>query len=654
MVSSNSLTSDDLLRCRRVLDEALAADKLDSAQYRTRIRALVVAASRQDLDALTRDLVPAVGEPGFFDEGHRVPSILSSTPAAQQPQEESDMTRAVPMAYPPAEPDPVDSFPSFPHEEYEHDESAGHDDSLRGSEENSLPGEEEDSLPGEEDYSHEAPSYEEETRLEQYEEDSLPEEESLPEGYEEHVPADEDPPGLDAAASPEPPEEPESPGEPQPVEEDRSETRLVPAVRDDSETRMVPVRLPVPPAPVDEPAPGELVPVTHRSAEVSPVEQAASTSTELSPVEQRSTEVSSREPVPGAELSPDEPDDDESVNRVVVVMVPSASSPSEPSEPSVTGSIWDALVPAEPGGSEPAGEPEHPAEPEAEEVAAEPQYVAPEPEPEEEVEATRISAPINFDDSEAPTQVLDAVKDLPIFRDEADEEIAEPPQPVLPYSTSQGLSGTPADPMAQSAPATSASYLDPQMPPPVPDPSPAALAAMPPPASPAPDPLQNPWGPYGQDPLASMPPPPDPLATMPPPDPAVMAPPPVNETGYEGYEVAPYYAPQQSYGQYAAAPMPPPAPYQPPAPLYSSEPVAQQAPRRSAWPWVVVTLMVLALLAWIAYLVFFQQGRRSASEATAETQGPGVTAVVAAPSAPGPSTVAQPRPEGAGAAGTGG
>ena len=77
-MSSNPLTSEDLLRCRRVLDEALAADKLDSAQYRTRIRAMVVAVDKGDLYALIRDLVPAAGEPGFTDEGHEVPTVLSS------------------------------------------------------------------------------------------------------------------------------------------------------------------------------------------------------------------------------------------------------------------------------------------------------------------------------------------------------------------------------------------------------------------------------------------------------------------------------------------------------------------------------------------------------------------------------------------------
>ena len=110
-MSSNPLTSEDLLRYRRVLDEALAADRLDSAQYRTRIRALVLAASKRDLNALIEDLVPAVGEPGFSDEGHEVPMILSSTPAEPKPRP-WEMFRT-------SQPSPIDSFPSFPGEEEE-------------------------------------------------------------------------------------------------------------------------------------------------------------------------------------------------------------------------------------------------------------------------------------------------------------------------------------------------------------------------------------------------------------------------------------------------------------------------------------------------------------------------------------------------------
>ena len=41
---------------------------------------MVVAADKGDLYALIRDLVPAVGEPGFTDEGHEVPTVLSSVP----------------------------------------------------------------------------------------------------------------------------------------------------------------------------------------------------------------------------------------------------------------------------------------------------------------------------------------------------------------------------------------------------------------------------------------------------------------------------------------------------------------------------------------------------------------------------------------------
>lgn len=244
------------------------------------------------------------------------------------------------------------------------------------------------------------------------------------------------------------------------------------------------------------------------------------------------------------------------------------------------------------------------------------------PEPEEAETITRISAPMNFDDSEAPTQILDAIKDLSIFREEAApaEEIVEPPQPVLPYSANQALSSTPADPMAQAVPPPSTDHAVPQMPPPVPEPSPATLAAMPPPAPPAPNPAQTPWTPYGQDPLATMPPPPDPAVTTSP----------VVESGHGAAPAASPYVPPPSYGQYEVGPPPPSsAPYQPPVPIYSSEPVGRQTPkRRSAWAWVVVTLMVLALLVWIAYLVFLPQAKRSASELPSQTREPG-TAVLA-------------------------
>ena len=108
-MSSLPLTSEDLLRYRRVLDEALATDKLDSAQYRTRIRALVLAVSKRDLNALIKDLVPAVGQPGFTDEGHEVPVPLSSKPVEPRPRpwEMFQTTQS----------SPIDSFPSLPGEE---------------------------------------------------------------------------------------------------------------------------------------------------------------------------------------------------------------------------------------------------------------------------------------------------------------------------------------------------------------------------------------------------------------------------------------------------------------------------------------------------------------------------------------------------------
>ena len=574
-MSSNPLTSEDLLRYRRVLDEALAADRLDSAQYRTRIRALVLAASKRDLNALIEDLVPAVGEPGFSDEGHEVPMILSSTPAEPKPRP-WEMFRT-------SQPSPIDSFPSFPGEE----EELVPDGDTTPLDEVGL---DEDTTFSEETGADEDTARLGETRLN---EDGAHREKPRPQ-------ADEEPPEPVMTASP---------GFPEAVPEvDGPATHVVP---------VVPSATPVVPA---ETVPGELVPVRQWSAEVSSVEQAP-TSTALAPVEhkptaelsrlgQRSTEVSQVESRPEAALSPAETDDDGSVNRVVVVMVPSAPSPDEPN---VITSSWDELPSADP---KPTTSPMKPAEP----TPAEETMAAPEPEEAETI--TRISAPMNFDDSEAPTQILDAIKDLSIFREEAApaEEIVEPPQPVLPYSANQALSSTPADPMAQAVPPPSADHAVPQMPPPVPEPSPATLAAMPPPAPPAPNPAQTPWTPYGQDPLATMPPPPDPAVTTSP----------VVESGHGAAPAASPYVPPPSYGQYEVGPPPPSsAPYQPPVPIYSSEPVGRQTPkRRSAWAWVVVTLMVLALLVWIAYLVFLPQAKRSASELPSQTREPG-TAVLA-------------------------
>ncbi len=599
-MSSNPLTSEDLLRCRRVLDEALAADKLDSAQYRTRIRAMVVAVDKGDLYALIRDLVPAAGEPGFTDEGHEVPTVFSSVPASPVPRPEDETTRAVRAtgAEASAGPAPIDSFPSFPDDDPYLDEDDPFPD------ENYFHLGDEDSLPGEED------PYPDE-------EDSFPGEEAR--HLDQDVPA--------------------------PVTQSSPESLEV----DDPVTRVVSVIQPGTPA---GPVPGELVPVRQWSAEVSPREQApasselspreqtpASTelspreqtpvSTELSPVGQRSAEMSPLEPPPGTALSPAEQDDDDSVNRVVVVMVPSASSPDEPG---VIRSVWDEL----PSPESPLPEPElpepelpepEPAEPEpAEPEPAEPEPAEPspadrapvEPEVEDDEPVTRISSPVGFDDSEAPTQVLDAVKGLSIFRDEATEQISEPPQPVLPYSMNQGFSSTPADPMVQATTAPSTEYAVPPMPPPVPEPSAEALASMPPPVPPSANPPQDPWAPYGQ---------------MPPPDPAAMAPPPMSDSGYGAVPSAPYYGSPQPYGQY----MPPPsAPYQPPAPVYNTEPTQDQAPkRRSTWAWVVVTMMVLALLVWVAYLVIFRQGRHAAPEISSQIQASAAVATSASPVAGG-------------------
>ena len=589
-MSSLPLTSEDLLRYRRVLDEALATDKLDSAQYRTRIRALVLAVSKRDLNALIKDLVPAVGQPGFTDEGHEVPVPLSSKPVEPRPRP-WEMFQT-------SQSSPIDSFPSFP-----------------GEEEDVVP--EEDLVPDEDTAFLEETGVDEDTaRLEdvRIDEDDVHREKS-------QVQTDEEPPEPVMAASPGFPE------------------------ADGPATHVVPVVPSEPPAVSAETVPGELVPIRQWSVEVSSVEQ-ASTSTALAPVGQkptaelsrrgqRSTEVSQVESRSEAALSPTETDDDGSVNRVVVVMVPSAPSPDESS---VITSSWDELPsadpswvtslmqPAEPATTEPiqaepASEEPVQAEPVQAEAAPEEPVQAEEtmdvPEPEETEMITRISAPINFDDSEAPTQILDAIKDLPIFREDAAPvgEKVEPPQPVLPYSANQPLSSTPADPMAQTIPSSSAGHAVPHMPPPVPnEPSPATLAAMPPPAPP----VQPPWGPHGHDPLATMPPPPDPAVTASP----------AFDPDHSAASAVPPYVPPPSYGHYELS-LPPPssAPYQSAVPVYSSQPVGRQAPkRRSPWAWVIVTLMVLALLAWIAYLVFFPQTRRSASELFSQPwdQGPSV------------------------------
>ena len=598
-MSSLPLTSEDLLRYRRVLDEALATDKLDSAQYRTRIRALVLAVSKRDLNALIKDLVPAVGQPGFTDEGHEVPVPLSSKPVEPRPRP-WEMFQT-------SQSSPIDSFPSLPDEE-----------------EDVVP--EEDLIPDEDTALLGEVGVDEGTaRLEdvRIDEDDVHRKKS-------QVQTDEEPPEPVMAASPGFPE------------------------ADGPATHVVPVVPSAPPAVSAETVPGELVPIRQWSVEVSSVEQ-ASTSTALAPVGQkptaelsrrgqRSTEVSQVESRSEAALSPTETDDDGSVNRVVVVMVPSAPSPDEPS---VITSSWDELPSADPSWVTSLMEPAEPAATEpiqAEPVQAEPVQAeaapeeavqaesaqaeaAPEepvqaeetmdvPEPEETEMITRISAPINFDDSEAPTQILDAIKDLSIFREDAAPvgEKVEPPQPVLPYSANQPLSSTPADPMAQAIPSSSAGHAVPHMPPPVPEPSPATLAAMPPPAPP----VQTPWGPHGHDPLAAMPPPPDPAVTASPafgPD-------------HGAASAVPPYVPPPSYGHYELG-LPPPssAPYQSAVPVYSSQPVGRQAPkRRSPWAWVIVTLMVVALLAWIAYLVFFPQTRRSASELFSQPwdQGPSV------------------------------
>ena len=598
-MSSLPLTSEDLLRYRRVLDEALAADRLDSAQYRTRIRSLVLAVNKRDLNALIQDLVPAVGEPGFSDEGHEVPSVLSSVPVVPKPRPWETLRTS--------EPSPIDSFPSFPGEE-------------------ELPGEEEDFVPDEsttypdEDGTSpdEAALDEETTRMAETrpDEDGASPDEADP---------DEDATHWEKSRSQVNEESPEPvmAASPELLDEDSPATHVVPVVPS------------APPAVSVETVPGELVPVRQWSAEVSSVEQ-TSTSTALSPVGQKPTteisrvgqrpaEVAQVESLPEEKaLSPVETDDDGSVNRVVVFMVPSAPSPDEPN---VITSSWDELLAAVPAS---AASPVQPAESfPVEPAPAAEAMAAPEPEPEDTEDAetvTRISAPMNFDDSEAPTQVLDAIKDLSIFREEAApaEEIVEPPQPVLPYSANQTLSSTPADPMAQTAPPPSTGYAVPQMPPPIPEPSPATLAAMPPPAPPAPNPAQEPWNPYGPDPLATMPPPPEPTMT------ASLG----VDPGRGAVPAASPYVPPPSAGQYAVDPMPPPSiPYQPPAPIYSSEPygsepAARPAPkRRGVWAWIVVTLMVLALLAWIAYLVFFPQARRSASEPLSQPREPGPVVV---------------------------
>ena len=500
---------------------------------------MVVAADKGDLYALIRDLVPAVGEPGFTDEGHEVPTVLSSVPTGPTSCPEDETTRATRVEAP-AEPPPVDSFPAFPGDDGPYPE----EDCFYSDNEGSLPDEEDFHL-----------------------------DEDLPEPVSESSP---EPPGVD-----------------------------------DPVARVVPVISPGTPA---EPAPGELVLARQWSAEVSPREQ-ASVSAELSPWEQApaSAELSPREQAPASEELSSVEQDDDSVNRVVVVMVPSAPSPEEPG---VIRSVWDELPSPEP--SPVAPEPVVPEPVAPSPVAPEPAGRAPaEPDAEDDDPVTRISAPVGFDDSEAPTQVLDAVKGLSIFRDEATEKISEPPQPVLPYSMNQGFSSTPADPMAQATTAPSTGYAAPPMPPPVPGPSVEALASMPPPVPPSANPPQDPWAPYGQDRLAS----------APLPDPAVMAPPPTNDSGHGTVPAAPYYGSPQPYGQYTP---PPSVSYQPPAPVYNTEPAHDQAPkRRNTWAWVTVTMMVLALLVWVAYLVLFRQGRHASPEISSQIQASAAAATSA-------------------------
>ena len=533
-MSSNPLTSEDLLRCRRVLDEALAADKLNSEQYRTRIRALVVAVNKGDLCVLIRDLIPGVGEPGFTDEGHELPVVFSSVPEGPPPRPEDETTRAVRIARADVsvDPAPVDSFPSFPSED-------------------DLYPDGEDSYPGD---------------------DGLYPDEDVPEPVTESSP---EPLGVDDPVTsvvpvmpPEIPADP-IPGELVPIRQWSAE--VSPRERASTSAELSPLeRRSAEVSPLESLPGRELSPRERRSAEVSPLESLPGR--ELSPRERRSAEVSPLEPLPGRESSPVEQGDDDPVNRVAVV--PSAPSPNEPG---VIRSSWDDLPSPEPSPAEP-----EPMEPGAEQ------------EPEEDEPVTRISAPMGFDDFEAPTQVLNAVKDLPIFREETSGENAEPPQPVLPYSINQDFSGTPTDPMARATTVPSTGNAAPQMPPPIPEPSDAVLASMPPPTPPSTTPPSDPWASYGQDPLAAMPPPPDP---------AVMAPPPMSDYGYGPAPAAPYYG-----SQYMAGPMPPPGvSYQPPVPAYGSEPAQQQAPRgRNTWAWVAVTMMVLALLVWVAYLVLFR------------------------------------------------
>ena len=436
----------------------------------------MLAVSKRDLNALIKDLVPAVGQPGFTDEGHEVPVPLSSKPVEPRPRS-WEMFQT-------SQSSPIDSFPSLPGEE----EDVVPEEDLVPDEDTALLGEvgvDESAAFLEETGVDEDTARLEDVRID---EDDVHREKS-------QVQTDEEPPEPVMAASPGFPE------------------------ADGPATQVVPVVPSEPPAVSAETVPGELVPIRQWSVEVSSVEQ-ASTSTALAPVGQkptaelsrrgqRSTEVSQVESRSEAALSPTETDDDGSVNRVVVVMVPSAPSPDEPS---VITSSWDELPSADPSWVTSLMEPAEPATTEpiqAEPVQAEavPEEAvqaesaqaeaAPEepvqaeetmdvPEPEETEMITRISAPINFDDSEAPTQILDAIKDLSIFREDAAPvgEKVEPPQPVLPYSANQPLSSTPADPMAQAIPSSSAGHAVPHMPPPVPEPSPATLAAMPPPAPP--------------------------------------------------------------------------------------------------------------------------------------------------------------------------
>ena len=356
-------------------------------------------------------------------------------------------------------------------------------------------------------------------------------------------------------------------------------------------------------------------------------------------------------PADPASSAPETPSEEEPVTRMVPLatsiepdLEPSPPSPETPDEEPMTR-VVRVPRPIEPVQLVQA-EPESPAGAEATEPTTqlpdmfpgEPDYEGYAPSPDEDLS----SGFDDFDDSDAPTQVLQGIREAFSQDDEPATAPPEPPQPVLPYS--QNPVFTPADPAAGY---TAAEPSQPET-----EPSPATLAAMPPPADPSVTvpPPQASWSMPGQDALASMPPP-DPMSAMP----SQSAMPPAGPHAVAPYFGAPqdFRAPQAApaYSPYSDAPasapyqqpvplyQPPAQPYQPPAPSYQEAPAPQR--RISPGTWIAVTLMVLALLAFISYLLISRAGSHAAPSPSVQAQSSGaLMASQPTPTAASPSQAA--------------